>query len=233
MLNLLLDILFPKRCVACKKEGGYLCQDCGSNILQTDLVCAKCEKLAVGGQTHPICRSRFGMDGLWSLGIYQDPLKSAIKALKYKRVKGLAEVLVDITLEYWARYQPFVLDDIKKDQGVGWMVIPVPLYWFRENGRGFNQSSLFAKDFSQKLGLKYSAALKRNRYTKPQTKLKGVQRKSNIKDAFEINDNCKLSAVTSVLLIDDVWTTGSTMQECAYVLKRAGAKKVWGLTLAR
>lgn len=232
-MSLLLDILFPKKCVGCNKAGSYFCQDCVRNIKQTDLVCPRCEDLSLGGQTHPICRRRFGLDGLWSLGVYQDSLKKAIGQLKYHWVSDLAESLIDITLEYWAKYQPFVLDQIKKDRGEGWVVIPVPLHWWKQNNRGFNQASLLGQILSKRLGLDYYEALKRVRFTKSQVKLKEHQRKENIKGAFAISPNCNLSPVTCVLLIDDVWTTGSTLRECGYILKRAGAKKVWALTLAR
>ncbi|MBI2599818.1 ComF family protein [Candidatus Daviesbacteria bacterium] len=232
-MNFLLDTLFPKKCVGCKKEGGYFCQNCIQNIKQTDLVCPKCDKLAVGGQTHPLCQRRFGLDGLWSLGIYKDSLRLAIQGLKYKGVKDLAKILVGITLEYWAKYQPFILDQIKKDRGVGWVVIPVPLYWWRGNSRGFNQSSLVGQLVSESLGLAYSDGLKRIRYTKPQAKLKGKDRHQNIRNAFAPSSNIQISQFPNILLIDDVWTTGSTIRECCYVLKRAGAKKVWAITLAR
>lgn len=243
-MNLILDLLFPKRCVGCKKfdtyserqrgaSSGYFCQDCVSNILQTDLVCPKCEKLAMGGVVHPICKTRFGLDGLWSLGIYKDPLRCAIQQLKYKKVRGLAEILVNITIEYWAKFQPFILDQIKKDRGAGWVVVPVPLYFWRENSRGFNQSSLIGQILSDSLGLTYCDALKRIRYTKPQVKLKSFDRHQNIRGAFEITKNYKPQTMNHILLIDDVWTTGSTLKECCFVLKRNGAKKVWAITLAR
>ncbi len=232
-MNLILDLLFPKKCVGCKKSDTYFCPDCISNILQTDLVCPKCERLAIGGQTHPICRRKYGLDGLWSLGIYQGSLREAIKQLKYGKVKELAEVLVDILVEYWAKFQPFVLDQIKKDKGVGWAIIPVPLHWWRGNDRGFNQSSLVGQILSEKLGLAYYDGLKRIRHTKSQVKLKGYGRQQNIRNAFVISPNIPISKSPNILLIDDVWTTGSTLRECCYVLKRAGAKKVWALTLAR
>lgn len=224
--------MFPKKCVGCGKFDTYFCKACISNILQTDLVCPRCEKLAVGGQTHPICKKRFGLDGLWSLGIYQDPLRSAIQTLKYKKVRELAEILMDILIEYWAKYQPFVLDQIKKDRGVDWTVIPIPLFWWRGNSRGFNQSSLIGQILSKNLGLDYCDALKRIRYTKQQVGLKGPQRKKNIFNAFSLNTKYLIHN-TNVLLIDDVWTTGSTLRECCYVLKRNGAKEVWAITLAR
>lgn len=243
-MNLFLDLLFPKRCVGCKKfdtyserqrgaRSGYFCQDCVSNILQTDLVCPRCEKLAMGGVVHPICKTRFGLDGLWSLGIYKDSLRCAIQQLKYKKVRGLAETLVNITIEYWVKFQPFVLDQIKRNRGEDWVVIPVPLHFWRENSRGFNQSSLIGQILSDSLGLAYCDAIKRIRYTKPQVKLKSFDRHKNIRNAFVISPNISISQCPNVLLIDDVWTTGSTLRECCYVLKKAGAKKVWAITLAR
>ena len=244
-VNLILDILFPKKCVGCNKEGSYFCGDCVRDIKQGELVCPRCERVAVGGQTHPICRRRYGLDGLWSLGIYQDPLRKAIQLLKYKPhfVRDFAPVLVDIVIEYWAKHQPFILDQIKKDQGIGWVVIPVPLHWFRENDRGFNQSKLLGQILSKKLGLAYCEGLKRIRYTRSQVKLKGKQRRQNIFGAFEIDSRPSVLRTSgskdfrrndnNVLLIDDVWTTGSTLRECCWVLKRNGAKKVWAITLAR
>ncbi|OGE17049.1 hypothetical protein A2769_03150 [Candidatus Daviesbacteria bacterium RIFCSPHIGHO2_01_FULL_37_27] len=232
LMNFILDLLFPKKCVGCGNFDSYFCTDCVSNIMQTDLVCPKCEKPAVGGQTHPICRRHFGLNGLWSLGIYEDPLKKAIQKLKYKRVKELSEVLVDVLIEYWAKYQPFVFDQIKKDKGEGWVVVPVPLHWWRQNQRGFNQSGEIGKLLAKKLGLEYSEALKRIRPTNSQVKLKGIERRENIRNAFSLNTKYLIHN-TNVLLIDDVWTTGSTLRECCYVLKRNGAKKVWALTLAR
>lgn len=232
-MSFLLDVLFPKKCVGCNKEGSFLCQDCIGNIMQTDLVCPNCDRLAMGGQTHPICKDKFSLNGLWSLGVYLSPLKQAIQTLKYKRVQELAEILTNITIEYWAKYQPFVLDQIKKSNGEGWAVVPIPLHWWKRNDRGFNQSNLIGQLLSKRLGLDYSEALKRTRYTKPQVKLKGSQRRQNIKNAFEITKPYTLNPNPYILLIDDVWTTGSTMRECCYILKKAGAKKVWAITLAR
>lgn len=232
-MNFLLDLLFPKKCVGCKADGGYFCTSCIRNIVQGELICPFCKKMAVGGQTHPVCKRKYGLEGLWSLGLYKFPLKNAITGLKYKGLEELASILVDITLEYWVKYQPFILDKIKQDQGKGWVIVPVPLHWFKENKRGFNQSDIFAKSFTAKLGLTYLDCLIRSRYTKSQTKLKGKDRYKNIKNAFSISANILISQYQNILLIDDVWTTGSTMKECCYVLKRNGAKQVWGITLAR
>lgn len=238
---MLAELFFPKKCVGCKRFGTFFCKDCISNIKQGDLVCPICEKFAVGGQTHPLCKSKYGLDGLWSLGLYEGSLKKAISELKYKFVKELNKTLVDILVIYWVLHQPFLLDKIKINKE-GWVIVSVPLHTSRKNWRGFNQSEEIGKELSKRLGLDYSEALKRIRFTKPQVKLKGKQRMENIKGAFEVVSNYKQSlpfdkvkqlSINNVLLIDDVWTTGSTLRECCYVLKLAGAKRVWAITLAR
>lgn len=231
-MNFLLDLLFPKKCTGCGQIGTYFCRRCMFGILQKDLICPACERFALGGQTHPVCEKRYGLDGLWSLGVYKGSLKHAIKELKYGRVSKFAEVLIDILMEYWIRFQPMLFEEIQKDGGQQWFVTAVPLHWWRDNSRGFNQSSLLGQILSKKLGLSYCESLKRIRYTKPQVKLKGSDREQNISGAFALSPNYQLPA-TNYLLIDDVWTTGSTLRECCYVLKKAGAKKVWAITLAR
>ncbi|MDP3732991.1 MAG: double zinc ribbon domain-containing protein, partial [Candidatus Daviesbacteria bacterium] len=155
-MNLILDFLFPKKCIGCGKETTYFCKRCIADILQTDLICPQCGNLSIGGLTHPSCEQSFSLDGLWSLGIYQGSLKRAIQKLKYEPslVKDFAPTLADITVEYWKKHSPYLFDLIKKNQGK-WVVIPVPLYWFRENKRGFNQSKLLGLLLSKKLGLGY------------------------------------------------------------------------------
>lgn len=227
----LLDLLFPKTCVGCKKYGSYFCAECVKEIKQTELVCPFCERASLGGVVHAACKRKYGLDGLWSLGVYEGSLRTAIQKLKYKWVSEIAKELVDITIEYWAKNSPLLLDKIKKDQGKSWIVTSVPLHPVRRNWRGFNQSELLAKLFTQKLGLRYENLLKRIRNTTPQMKLLSHQRKQNIRNAFELVSNLS-SETCNLLLIDDVWTTGSTLKECCYVLKKSGAKTVWALTIA-
>ncbi len=228
----ILDLLFPKKCIGCSKIGNYFCLSCIANIKQTELVCPFCERLSLGGMTHPICRRKYGLDGLWSLGIYEKPLKNAIQKLKYKWIEDLAKVLADITIEYWAKKGTFLLDKIKKDQGKNWILVPVPLHKKRQNWRGFNQAEQLACNLGQKLDLQMENALIRVKNTKPQVSLDAYSRKQNIKGAFILNSKCQIQN-SNVILVDDVWTTGSTLKECGYILKRGGVKSVWVLTIAR
>ncbi len=233
VLSALLELFFPKHCVGCKEFGKYFCDSCLQNIFQGELICPICYKQALGGQTHPICIRKYGLDGLWSLGLFENALRRAIIDLKYHFVRALSDELLNLVLVYWVRYQPFILDQIKRDHGRNWLVVPVPLHKSRLNWRGFNQSELLAKKLATSLNLKFMPVLERVRSTTPQVKLKGESRRQNIRQAFALKSDCKLSPETCVLLIDDVWTTGSTLKECCYELKRAGAKRVWAITLAR
>lgn len=228
----LLNLLFPKRCCGCKRFGSYFCRECILSIIQAGLVCPACEKPSIGGETHPLCQRKYGLDGLWSLGVYKPPLKQAIQKLKYRFVSQIALSLIDLTVEYLARFTPYFLEQIRKERGKDWIAVPAPLHPKRQKFRGFNQSALLGQLLSKKMGLDYQEALKRVRHTRPQVGLESWARTKNIKGAFALAKGQGLTA-KNVLLIDDVWTTGSTLKECAYVLKRGGAKKVWAITLAR
>lgn len=221
-MNLILDLLFPKKCLGCQKLGSYFCQDCISTIIPARPICFYCQKWSLNGQTHPLCQRKYGIDGLWSLGIYQGILREAIKQFKYCQVKELAKSFIEII------GMEIIKLPVIKDQS--WVIVPVPLHWWKDNNRGFNQTAVIGQLLSKKLGLGYCEALKRVRNTKPQTKFESQGRQQNIKNAFALTKRSTLNA--NILLIDDVWTTGSTLKECCLVLKKAGVKKVWALTLA-
>lgn len=110
------------------------------------------------------------------------------------------------------------------------MIIPVPLFWLKQLNRGYNQSSVLCKVISVNTGLPHYAALRRMRYTKTQTKLSDTARKANIKGAFSIAGSCVENK--KVILIDDVLTTGATVNECAQILKQAGAAEVYSCVAA-
>lgn len=232
MLNAILDLFFPKTCVGCGKEGNYFCISCRQEITQKDLICPRCRRTSFGGLTHPFCRKWYGLDGLWSFGAFQGSLRRAIQKLKYRFITEQAEILTDLMIDYLVRSQPIFLEQIIKDRGENWAITYVPLHWQRQNTRGFNQSQLLAQKLANKLGISCVPLLKRTKNTHTQTSYDAQTRRTNIKNAFEIIPNLQ-APVTNLLLIDDVWTTGSTLQECCYILKKGGVKKVWAVTIAR
>lgn len=113
------------------------------------------------------------------------------------------------------------------------VVVPVPLHRQKENFRGFNQSCLFGKRIARHFNLEFSdKILVRSKNVPSQTKLTEKERQQNVKGIFSISPQIH-NSIFNILLIDDVWTTGSTLKEATRVLKEGGAKKVWGITIAR
>ena len=218
----LLDFIFPKRCVSCSQVGAYICRGCFSKIEFVDApVCPACQRQAIGGRVHPGCAKRYGLDGLVVACGYRDPIKVAIKKVKYKWVYDIESILVDLlALRIW-----------KFDLAQSVILVPVPLHKKRKNWRGFNQAEILAKTLSRKFATNYAEILIRNRETKTQVGLSRDDRKKNVRDAFSLAGGVSIGG-EDLVLVDDVYTSGATMAECAKVLKRSGAKSVWGIAVA-
>jgi len=228
----ILDFLFPKKCLGCSKVGGYFCSDCLNLVsLDPERICPVCERPSIGGQTHPGCLTSTSLDGLTSIFAYKGIIKKGIGKLKYRFVSDLATDLVEVFLASCGEDKTFSDFCLEKHP----VLVPIPLHPKREKWRGFNQSALLGKMIAKNLNLDFVPdLLRRTKNTKSQIKLSEKERKLNIKDAFGISPNYQLPITNySILLFDDVWTSGATLKEAARILKRAGAKKVWGLTLAR
>lgn len=231
----ILDLIFPKRCVNCTKIGGYLCRECFSKIEYIDKpVCPVCQRQAVGGKTHPGCQRPYGLDGLVVAARYRGSVKRAIAKIKYKWAYDVGNLLVDLLAASLWKF------DLPQEP----ILVPVPLHRRRERWRGFNQAEILAKSLASRFGQPYADVLVRIRETKSQVGLKRDKRRGNVQGAFEIRGstpkaNTKSSGVEPLnlkgknfLLVDDVYTSGATMAECAKVLKRSGTKSVWAMAVA-
>lgn len=221
----ILDLIFPKTCLGCGKEGGYICQDCLAKVRLAKPICPYCEKASIDGFTHIKCAKKLGLDGLTAIWEYEGVIRKAILSLKYKYATLVGQELTDLFLHHLLK--GCLLFNAK-------ILVPIPLYWYRENTRGFNQSIEIGKFISAQMGWKFAPDLLiKKKPTASQVELKGDERHQNLKGVFTVNSNYVLSTAYSVLIFDDVFTTGSTLREAAKVLKRAGVTKVWGLTIAR
>jgi len=226
--ELILDFLFPKRCLGCGKFGSYLCQECFGKIGFLDQqFCPVCGHPAIGGFTHPGCKTPLSLDGLISVANYNEIMHSLISSFKYQPfVTDLQEVICRILRSYFEKndfpYKEF-------------LVIPIPLHWMRKNWRGYNQAEILARIVAEILGFQFTPnILRRTQFTKPQTQLSRDERLENLRGVFALQESSKEKiANRAILLVDDVWTTGATIKECGKVSKRNGAKKVWALTLSR
>lgn len=238
ILGWFLDLLFPRRCLSCGKFGKYICDGCVSEIEFIDTnICPVCEKLAIGGRPHPGCQGEYSLDGLNSIFSYQGVIREAIKKIKYKPFAfDISRALVSLALEKINQENPLfsLFTQIVKKRPI---FVPIPLYTSRERVRGFNQAEVLGKILAEEWNLQFvKDLLLRKRATRPQYRLKKEEREENVKGAFEVNKKYlagNLRGNFKVILFDDVWTTGATMRTCGNILKRAGAKFVWGLTLAR
>lgn len=219
-----LEIFFPKRCVDCGKQAErFVCYECIKKIekIRTG-TCPSCGKISQLSKYCPVCRMPY-LSGIIAAARYEaGPVKEMVHHLKYSGMAGLSEELGELIIERLLR-EPF--------KG-SLAIVPVPLYRKREFSRGFNQAELIARYISKRLNISGGMALKRIKNTESQVKLSGDLRKKNLIGAFVCIDR-ELIAGKTVLLVDDVTTTGSTLNECAKILKQNGAKSVFGVVVAR
>ncbi|PIT88733.1 MAG: hypothetical protein COU29_00580 [Candidatus Magasanikbacteria bacterium CG10_big_fil_rev_8_21_14_0_10_36_32] len=225
------DILFPIFCVDCGKEGEWWCSPCRKKIKSVLIAkCPVCHRHSEFGAVCVVCRSVSSLDGLVSYLPYFEKYPAAILIHKFKY--QYAKDIVEIWKKIMSPINFFWLENKKTVA-----IIPVPLHSRRERERGFNQADLLVGVFHDKMSAEFSTVdfqinrdLIRRRFTQQQAKLTKEERLENIKDAFDWQGK---ECPKTIILIDDVFTSGATMQECAKILKSAGAEIVWGVTLSR
>lgn len=217
-----LDWVFPPACAGCERSGERWCESCRAAVQRLGVqICPTCGHLQSRGQLCERCLAdppAYRHARGW--GRYEGALKKAIHRLKYRRDVGLGDVLSQHLISLLAE--------------LNWpveLVMPVPLSRNRLRERGYNQAALLAYPIALHLGLEYnSATLTRLRDTRSQVNLTEVERKQNVAGAFQVNGLKTHDRV--VLLVDDVSTTGSTLQSCTEALVQSGAGAVYCLTLA-
>lgn len=224
---MLLDLIYPKKCLECSKSGCYICKSCINKVKSSNFVCPFCNRSSFEGKVHPNCKKPLGLDQLISLWKYEGVIRKAILVLKYKFVLDVSEELSD------AIYERITQKEI--DFGKNIILTSVPLHKKRQFFRGFNQSEVVAKKIAEKLNWKYVPdILVRSKNTEFQTNLSKSQRLKNIKNAFEFNNRYKLKDKNKIIVIfDDVWTTGATIKEMTKILKKKGINTIIGLTITK
>ncbi len=218
-----LDWLFPPECGGCGKPGTRWCSSCQQAIVQiTEPFCRKCgTPLAATGSCTRCSNESPPYRYLRSWLVFDFPIRQALHKLKYRRDVGLGDALAAQLAGYVA--------------SLGWpldAIVPVPLGGKRLRERGYNQTALIARPLALALGLDYRpVALRRTRETSSQVGLSALERRENVRGAFWAD--AKLVRGKTILVLDDVATTGSTLSSCAEALFSAGAKDVFALTVAR
>lgn len=224
----LLDIFFPKYCVNCKVFGSYLCSDCFIQLsFDTQVICLVCGRGSIDGLTHPKCKTKYSIDGVFCAVTYRKIAKKLIYSLKYQPyVSDMQHILIDLFYESLIQKEQFT-----KQVHANAVFTPIPLSSKKLKQRGYNQSLLLAKGLAEKVSLQVADVLERIKDTKPQFGLSKIERQANMKHAFALKKNASL--YHTAFLVDDVLTTGTTLSEAAKVLKQSGFQCVWGVTFAR
>lgn len=222
------DALFPVFCLGCGREGTWLCPDCFQSIGSSGVHgCPLCHRFTAAGECCDDCAPASALASQRAVVAYREDtlIGEIIRTFKYQYITELIGLIQKLITPYLVRHRrAFAAIDL---------IMPVPLHPRRWAERGFNQAELIARSLSETLGKPVSRALlARGRYTQSQARLNKEQRQHNIQGAFQWRAEASL-ADKNVLLVDDVFTTGSTLQECARVLRAAGACQVSGFTVAR
>jgi ComF family protein len=227
-LMAVIDIIIPPACLVCNKalsdERKTLCIECESQIsFVRENYCYKCGSELEDGYCTTCRDTEFCFEFSRSSMMYKAPLTDLIHKLKYQGYRApasfLAEKLVE-TLQENPEYEEYPY------------IVAVPLHRVRQRERGFNQSDLIAKDLAKLTGKTWIRPIKRCRNTLSQTTLHKTQRLVNLTGAFRVHKADQIKG-KNLIVIDDVFTTGSTLNEISSSLYKAGAAKVAGLTATR
>lgn len=228
MLSFFADLLFPKRCVGCKKIGSYLCDNCFSNVeLYQQYVCPMCLKRSAIGETHPSCITTLGIDGIACGVVYKGAVKKLLYRFKYPPyLSDLASTIGKLFTETVNQQELFV--SLLSSHPI---VAEVPLSSEKHRRRGYNQAEILARILAHEFKLSYKTKiLERIKNTNSNLEKQKVKNK----ETFQMNvKNKKIVNSKTVLLVDDLVSSCATLRECAKVLKQNGAKRVYGVTFAR
>jgi len=218
-----LDLLFPQWCIGCGREGDYICGSCRQTLaVIPPPICPGCGRPQSQGILCSSCaETQAVIDGIRSPFLFDGVIRRAVHELKYRNLRALAAPLAELLYEY-----------IMKNPIPGDVLVPVPLHRKRYRERGYNQTALLARELGRLSGLPVVGnCLVRQCYTLPQARSTSVgERHDNVAEAFACRDG-QLQG-REVILVDDVSTSGATLNACAGVLKSAGAAAVWGLVIA-
>ncbi|MFQ5879944.1 MAG: ComF family protein [Dehalococcoidia bacterium] len=226
--QLVLDLLFPPRCASCGGYDQFICRSCADAMPK-----AQPPRCPVCWQRQPaadVCRRCQQQPPAFAAArspfVYEGPVRSAVHSFKYGYVSALGGPMAALMAQGLRQHFPPTL-----------VLVPVPLSPWRQRSRGYNQAALLARELATLCGLPLAEdALVRRRNTAPQARLTGEsvadQRRRNVQGAFLARPEA-LPAGTTPLLVDDVMTSGATLDACALALKEAGASTVFALVFAR
>lgn len=219
----LIELFFPAKCILCGKIGSFLCPNCEKNLVTiSGQTCPKCNRITKKGNYCSRCRPKVTLSGVLVWSYFKDPnIKDLIHAFKYQKLSAMTPLLAEQLVRV-----------IKTEKHNFDLVAFVPISAKRKAWRGFNQAELLATEVATAFNKPLFEGLIKIKDTKTQVGLPKKAREKNLSGAFLIKNKSKIIG-KRVLLIDDVITTGTTLNEVAKVLKSAGAREVRGLVLGK
>lgn len=236
MVGKIINLIYPASCQLCETKtrawDQNLCNDCLKKIKKRlPPFCLKCGRQLPGEpEMQDICidckKDNLYFDRVFSVFYYDEAFKKLVHNFKYKKITGLTKEFVEWTLAFMKEY------NIGKESN---LIMSIPMHPARLFIRELNPSHILAKNIAKKTGIQYSGSLlKKIKNTTAQSKLKRQKRLENIKNSFSIEKKASSMVFHKrILLVDDLFTTGSTVNECARILKAQGASYVEVITLAR
>lgn len=226
---MLLDILYPRTCLVCTQvvsgREGYICKNCETKLIKIkNPRCKKCGK-PLEDYRQEYCKDCNRGKHIYQEGravwVYNKELRESIYRFKYLNKREYADYYVHCMLKGYARW----LTGLKLDG-----IIPIPLHSKKRRARGFNQAQVLAEKLGEALQIPvYTELVVRQKNTVPQKELNDKERQKNLKNAFKIVQNDV--QLKRILLVDDIYTTGATIDACAKVLKEHGVREVYFICL--
>lgn len=226
------DIVFPQECLSCWIKWEYLCKECRKELHPHAEICPNCHKNSPEYKLCMECKINFKNQFVYEWIIiwfkYQEVLKKIILKLKYYHKKNFSEFLAD-RLKYLVLTHP----EIKDKKNI--ILTSIPSHWYRKFFvKWYNQSEILCNDLGKILNIPYYKICKKIKNTKSQTELKRIQRLDNLKWSYKILENINLKWDETIVVVDDIVTTGSTINEMAKTIKQKFPKiKIWWLAVWR
>lgn len=228
MFKFLLDIIAPKKCYSCKKEWHFLCERCLSNMSNFSPICYVCKEKSNNFEVHDKCLKWVYYDKIILLSHYKNhSISKLIKDLKFYQKRDISE-------DFWLYLSRLFLDNEIYKNTDNYIIVFPPMWFLKRLTRWYNHSELMAKIISKDLGIKLEKNLiKKVKSTKQQSKLNRNDRLLNLTDSFKLNDNNITNKYNkTIVIVDDVISTGSTINELSKIFKNAWYKRIIWLIIA-
>jgi len=229
-LDKILNIFFPKACLGCFSPGQYICKECFYKYARINKIqrCHICGGISITNFAHQDCLEYSYLDGLVSVVYYDEFIKKILHSVKYGLNYSILTEVACIMSDYICKYYNFNFSEYN--------LTFVPTHIKRYSLRGFNQSKIIAKQISKKVNLDIDYGLKKIKLTKSQVGLSQKERLVNLYEAFIYRKDLQrnfLYLKSKIIVVDDVYTTGASLNAIAKLLKENGYKNVYGFTFAK